>query len=638
MASVHALAVAGQDEAFIRRMLKQANMNVLRLALYQQTRDPELAAMEVVTEGRDGSPFLFTRVRREHYDRIQEKALAYLLNAPRAAPPPTRAEAAVMMEMFLGKTLSVEHLEFGWEDLSFEGFARRACWEKKPAAEILGQYHVTIVGAGFSGLLAGIQLDLLGIPYRIIERQAGIGGTWYLNDYPEARVDITSFIYQFKFEKDYPWKSHYATQAELQDYLAHIVDKYRLRDRIHLSTALQDARWDAEKAKWTLRVRHPDGRVETTDSDFVISASGLFSTPRLPDIPGIETFGGKMFHTTAWDHGYDYAGKRVAVIGTGSTGAQLVRGVAETAGSLTIYQRTPNWVNPTPGYRNPVSTELRWLLDNMPGYAAWYSYHHFTSQLQVEDLQMLDPEWRASGGLINEKNDRLREDLQAYVRSKVGDDDELYAKLIPDYAPLSRRLVVDNDWYDTLLRDNVTLQTNGIARFTETGIIANDGTLEDYDLVVLSAGFDVERYLWPVEYIGREGVTLKDLWEKDGARAHLTMTLPGFPNFAIMYGPNAGIVTGSFHSWIEVLSRYICGLITHTIEGDARSFEVRHEAYQSYNDRMDVALKAMLLEEEGGGGGYYINSFGRPGVSLPWTLEQWYALIRTPDFDEFRFE
>lgn len=334
--------VAAVDEAFLRRAVEQADVNALRLALYQQTRDPELSAMPVVKLTREGSPFQASVVALEHHRAVQDKAVAFLLAGAPQAPAPTRDEAGRMMEMFAGETLGRAHLDYGWEDLAFEGFPRAADWANRPSAEVLDKLHVTIIGAGFSGLLAAIQFERLGIPWRIVERQSGIGGTWWLNDYPEARVDVTTFLYQFKFEKDYPWKSHFATQAELQEYLDYIVDKYDLRRRIALNTKVTAARWQDQTKTWILDVEGPDGAAETVESNFVVSAAGLFSTPTLPDIEGIETFQGEMFHTTGWNHDYDLTGKRVAVVGTGSTGSQLARAVAAKAQSLTIYQRSPS--------------------------------------------------------------------------------------------------------------------------------------------------------------------------------------------------------------------------------------------------------------------------------------------------------
>lgn len=624
-----------RDEELLRHVVEHADLNALRLALYQQTRDPELAAIGVALQAREGSPFQARILAHADGERVKDRAVAFLMtHTDEPSITPTRVEADRMMEMFAGAPLSRAHLDYGWEDLAFEDFPRAAEWREKPSSDVLGGVNVTIIGAGFSGLLAAIQLDRLGIDYRIIERQAGVGGTWFLNDYPEARVDITSFLYQFKFEKDYPWKSFYATQAELLEYFDHLLDKYDLRRRITLNAKLQAAQWDESGKRWSLRFEHPGG-VELIESDFVISAAGLFSTPALPDIPGIETFRGEMFHTTNWNHAYDYGGRRVAVIGNGSTGSQLARGVAERAESLTIYQRSPKWLTRVGNYRDAVPPEMRWLLDNMPGYANWFCYGLHVAALQMDAFHDVDRAWQAGGGLINEKNDALRASLARFIRRKVGDG-QLSEQLTPSYAPLARRLVVDNGWYDTLLRDNVELVTGEIAGFTATGIVSADGVERPFDLVVLAAGFDVEKYLWPVDYIGRDGERISDAWRADGARAHLTLTVPGFPNFIIMYGPNAGILSGSFHSWIEIYTRYLCRLITETIERGAKSFEVKRSTFEAYNRALDAKMTEKLWLENRDAGGYYINGHGRPGVSMPWSLEEFYELIREPNLDEYR--
>jgi 4-hydroxyacetophenone monooxygenase len=625
------------DEAFIRRALEHANLNVLRIALYQHTGDQQLATMTVIKHARPGSPFLFSVLSPADDELVRQKAIAYLIENPASTvTTPSRAEAARLMELFTGDTLRPSEYDFGWEELAFDGFPRAARWTSAPPLSVIADYSVTIIGAGFSGLIAAIQLENLGIAYRIVERQAGLGGTWFLNDYPDARVDITSFLYQFKFEKSYPWKSYFATQDELRDYVDYIVDKYRLRDKISLNTKVTHAEWSVAEAKWVLQIENPDGTSETLHSNFVISASGLFSTPKLPDIPGIADFKGAMFHSTGWDHSYDYSGKRVAVVGTGSTGSQLVRGVAEKAGSLVIYQRTPNWITGIPGYRNKVEPEKRWLLDHMPGYAQWDGYSHHVSQLQMQAFHRIDRAWQAKGGLINEKNDQLREGLTSFIRKQVGDRDDLFEKLVPDFAPISRRLVVDNGFYKTLVRPNVTLETSGIDHFTPDGIVDNEGNERAFDLVVLCAGFKVSQYLWPVDYVGRDGMRLQDNWAEDGARAHITMTMPGFPNFFMLYGPNAGVRAGSFHTWVEIFSRYICNVIAQVIESESSTVEVTRQAYQSYNDRLDAEMREMLWEEEkGGGNSYYVNEFGRSGVNMPWTLQDFYEMVRAPDFVDF---
>ena len=623
---------------YLSKALELADANALRLALYQQTADPDLLAMQVHAVRRVGSAFAYTVLTPEDEARVRQKALEFLSQSEEThSASPTKSEAAKLMEAFTGRSLSAADIDYAWEDMNFEPFARGADWGVRPPQEVLDRYSVTIIGAGFSGLLAAIQMKRLGLKFRIIERQAGVGGTWFLNDYPEARVDVPSMLYQYKFESDYQWPSFFATQAELLDYVDYIIRKYDLSEAISTDTKVLSAIWSDERAKWRIEVEGPQGR-EGWDADFLISASGQFSTPRLPDIEGIEKFLGAMFHTTHWDHSFDYSGKRVAVIGNGSTGTQLLRAVAARASHVTVYQRTPNWITRTPGYRDETPAELQWLYERLPDYRRWVIFGLHVAQLQIDALHDLDPEWRAQGGLISEKNDNLRESLKRYIRRQIGEDEALCESLTPAYAPLARRLVVDNDWYQTLKQDHVELKCGAIQRMTETGIVSDDGTERDFDLIVLGAGFDVERFLWPAEYVGRDGQTPAALWEKDGARAYMALLLPDFPNFVMMYGPNAGILSGSFHSWIENYTRYFCKLITTTIESGARAFELKRSAFDSYNAKLDAALKEKLFEVENGGGGYYINSHGRPGVSMPWTLQQFYQMIREPDWDAYKLD
>ncbi len=625
------------DEKLLREALDECNLNCLRMSLYQQTADPDLRKMKIVPHNRRGTPFLNYLVDSSHHDELKEKAFRYLSSGDlEPAPAPDRNAALELMDMFQGgHNLDPSASGYGYEELAFEEFPREAKWKGEIPKDRLKNFKVTVIGSGFSGIMAAIQLDRLGIECRVLERQSGIGGTWELNDYPEARVDITTFLYQYKFVKKYPWKSYFATRDELKEYVDYVVDEYGIRDKIELSTKLLSAHWDNATKEWVLEIEGPDGSTETHLSNVVITACGLFSTPHLPDIPGIRDYKGKMFHTTAWDHDYDYTGKRIALIGTGSTGSQMAPDLARRGERLTIYQRTPNWVTPIRGYHDTVSPGVRWLLDNMPYYANWFAYNAHVAQLQNQAFHPIDPEWQAKGGHINEKNDQLRSGLTAYIRNKVGDRDDLFEKLVPDYAPLARRLVVDNGWYDTLLKDNVELETGGIQKFTEDGIISNDGVERKFDLIVLGAGFKVSQYLWPVEYVGRDGATLEDLWEKDGARAHLTMTMPGFPNFFMLYGPNAGTRSGSFHSWIEILVRYVGNVITEMVAQGASQVELKREAYCAYNDELDEEMSKMLWESEKGGGGYYVNEFGRSGVNMPWTLADFYARVKEPNIDDF---
>jgi 4-hydroxyacetophenone monooxygenase len=624
------------DEAFVRRVLRAANLNVLRVALYYQTGDEALAQMKVLERPVQGGALVAHVLDRAHRDELIEKAAAYLISGARPKPDPNKEQAVALMSLFSGHAPRPGDAEFGYEDMGFEASARHARWSGSVPVSRLKNFRVTVVGAGFSGIAAAVQLDRLGIAYEIIERQDDIGGTWHLNDYPEARVDISSFLYQYKFEKNYPWQSYFATRDELKKYLNFIVDKYGVRSKIRLRTVVNEASWSDAHQHWELELRNPDGVTENIRSNIVISCSGLFSTPNLPDIPGIDMFRGTMFHTTAWDHQYDYAGRRIAMIGTGSTGCQLMPRLAQSAEKVTVFQRTANWIMPVNGYHDHVSEDKRWLLDHFPGYSNWFLYSHYVGSLQKQEMEALDPEWIARGGKVNERNQRLATALTEFVRSKVGDRRDLLDALIPDHPPLARRLVIDNAWFDALMRENVELVTSGIERIGPDCVIDHNGRRHACDLIVLSAGFKVSKYLWPVNYRGRRGVSVREAWSRDGARAYLTMAIPDFPNFFILYGPNSGVRGGSFHSWVEIFMRYIGELLVKMLEEGKGEIEVRREAFESYNARMDEALKGLLWQSEGQGG-YFINEYGRVGTQMPWTADEFYDLVRKSDPQSYVF-
>ncbi len=619
------------DKQLVRDAIEEADMNALRVTLYQHTRDSRFKDMGVELKTIPGTPYDILAVPEEHHDTLKEAAFEYLTNPE--APVRThlsQEEVRELIDVFDSTPATDSVARFAYEELAFDGYKRSAAWQNgRPAAA--DDFEVLIIGAGFSAIVCAIQLQGLGIRYRIIERHGDFGGTWIWNAYPDARVDITNFIYSFTFEPDYPWQHAFAPREELLKYIDHLVEKYGLRTHTTFNTKVTRAEWQEETARWQVDLEGADGTPETIQPNIVLSCAGLFSTAKLPDIEGIETFNGAMFHTTQWDQDYDYTGKRVAIIGTGSTGSQLLPRVAEKAEFVSVYQRTPNWVTPVGRYRAPIPEPRKWLLANLPGYANWNRYTFVQASVRNQELQYLDEEWRAKGGKINEKNDNLREMLIGRIKHKMAAKPEYIEHLIPDFAPLSRRIVVDNGFYDTLLRDNVELVSDPIDCITPAGIRSNDGIQRNFDLIVLAAGFEVERYLWPVTYVGREGRTIEELWSEDGARAYVTMTLPGFPNFFMMYGPNAGVRAGSFHSAVEMLSRYICSAITQMIENGATSTELKREVYLDYNKRLDEGMTALLWEEEKGGKSYYLNQHGKSGVNMPWRMHEFYDLIYEAD-------
>jgi len=629
------------EEAAVRAAVEQANLNVLRIALLQVTGDESLAQMQVDKIPMRGGAFFAYVLNERHHHELKDKAVEFILSQKGLVPPPpTDVEARRLMELLTGDALSDREFRFGLEEVAFADFPREARWTMGEAPAAREHFRIVIVGAGASGIASAIQFERLGVPYRIIERQSDIGGTWQLNHYPDARVDTNSYLYQFKFVKNYPWSEYFASQGEVKSYLKQVATEFGVLDKIEFDIELTTATYDEDSATWDLELTEQNGGTTNFQANVVISAAGLFSTPKIPDIEGIGDFEGRIFHTTDWDDSYDYAGKQLALIGNGSTGTQLMPKLAQTADRLTVFQRTPQWISKMEGYRDKVPASVQWLFDHVPYYWNWFCYSSQMTTSGMQGAQEYDREWQQRGGAISQRNDGLRAALTEYIESKVGDDPELMAKCLPDYAPLARRLVVDNGWYDALLQDNVDMVTDGIARITSTGIVSNAGEEIKVDAIALAAGFEVSRYMWPVKYVGREGVTLEDLWDKDGARAYLGMAIPRFPNLFIFYGPNAQPRAGGFLSWIEIWSRYIAQSVVMMIEGGFRSMEARQDVHDEYNERMDAAMKDLIWEREGPTTttNYYVNKHGRQGVQMPWLLADYHELVIAPDPDDFNLE
>ena len=394
-----------ERKAFIRQAIQTANSNALRLALYQVTGDPELAAMKPYQLEIRGGALLQNAVRPEDLASLHDKAVAYLFSTgdkPVVLPPPDAAEAKRLMGLFCAQQISENYARFGLEELAYDEYPRDAKWSNKPSPEVLSSLRVLVVGAGISGIAAAIQLSRLGIPYTVIERQVDIGGTWQLNNYPQARVDTSSYLYQFKFEKNYPWAEFFAARNDTMKYLHHVAGRRGVLENFRFEIQVVAAKWHEDRGVWVATLRHADGREEQFTANFIISGSGLFATPNsTPDIAGLDDFKGRIFHTALWDQSYDFAGKRIALIGTGSTGTQLMPALAEAAGQLTVYQRTPSWIFGVEGYRSPVPDETQWLFDHLPYYWNWISYSAFDTAMQLQNAQSYDREWRNTHGGVS---------------------------------------------------------------------------------------------------------------------------------------------------------------------------------------------------------------------------------------------
>lgn len=626
------------EEKLARKAVDSANLNVLRMALYQATGDEALAELPLAEVTVRGGLNTVLTVAPEHQEGLKAKALDFLRTRAADFVPevPSDDELRRMMTLMRGEELSDRSFAYRRAMPAFEDHPRAAHWTDRPV--VPRGFRVAVIGTGFSGLGTAVQLERLGIPYDVFERRDEVGGTWSINTYPDARTDTMNFTYQFSFVKNYPWTEYFARQGEVRGYLEHVADSFGVTPHIQFGSDVTNATWDEEEQVWRLTVRR-GGRTEVVTANVVVSGAGLFGVPRDLDIPGADEFTGRVVHTTRWSPDVEVAGKRVAVIGNGSTGVQLLKRVAEEASQVYVHQRTPQWISPRENYGAPIEPEVRWLLDNMPYYWNWYSYEMLSFGIAAQGLQE-----RASGlGEPFEATSALNglaASLTAYIESKVGSDPELMAKLVPDFVPVARRLVVDNGWYESLLRDNVELVTDGIERITANGVVTSDGVEREVDVIVAAIGFAVTKYLFPSTYQGAGGSWLHERWEEaPGPMAYLGVAVPDFPNLFLLYGPNSQPRNGSIPSWIEVWSRYVCQSIVMMLESGNRRIEVRSEVFDKYNAEMDAVAQNLIWNDPASKDrNYYVNEWGRSQVNAAWRVEDYHAFFVRPDPEDFHLD
>lgn len=622
----------------MRNALLQADTLALRAVLVQLTGDASLEAMKTVPMARGLTE---AAVIADPADDavIREKALGLLReirDGKRQVPlPPRGAELHRLVNLAACAQIPDEKLGFYLEELALDRMPRQFDWSAGPSPELRKQFHVLVIGAGFGGLNAAIQLKDAGIPHTVVEKNPGVGGTWWQNTYPGFRVDVASRVYSYTFEADYDWEHTFAPRAEIHAYIEHIARKYGVRDSIRFNTEVVGATWDDIDGEWHVRLRSPFAVDETVRANAIISGVGLLDRPVLPDIEGRDSFEGKMFHTARWDHSYDYRGKRVGVIGTGATSMQLVPDVAPEVEKLVVFQRSAGWVVPVHGYRDPVTPETRWLYQHVPYYVNWFRLRmiYNAGDDMLLDAYDMDPEWHEQGS-VNRKNHVLRERLVDYLKTKLESRPDLIEKCIPNYPPLAKRIILDNGWFDALLRPNVVLTTDRIKRITPKGVLMESGREHEFDLLVLASGFRPNDFLWPMDFVGRDGITLNELWAKDGARAYLGMMMPGFPNLWCLYGPNTNQKTGGPVMWGEMQTRYALGCIKEMLDHGWKSMDVKREVYEDHQRKMDAVLEHSIWMDQSQRS-YYRNDFGRVATNTAWGSIDYWTWTKRPNLEDF---
>jgi 4-hydroxyacetophenone monooxygenase len=477
-----------------------------------------------------------------------------------------------------------------------------------------------------------------GIACRIFEKNTEYGGTWWENRYPGAGVDTPNQIYSFSFAK-HDWTRYFALQGELHAYFSGVAERFGLRDVTSFGVAVRRCEWNPAAAKWAVTVADATGVEQTHDADAVISAVGILNNPQFPEIAGLETFPGRVVHTAQWPADLEVAGKRVALVGNGASAMQVAPAIADKVAHLTIFARSKQWAAPFPQFGKAVPEEVRYLLQAVPLYQAWYQQRlTWTFNDRIHSSLQKDPDWPEPARALNAMNDAHRRYFTNYVKEELGARQDLLEKVLPDFPPYAKRMLMDNGWYRTVARENVTLVTQRLAAVDGGRLIAADGTQAEADILIFATGFTATQLLASYEVIGRDGVKLSDVWETDNARAYLGSAIPGFPNFFTLVGPNIGLGHGgSMIKAVELQTDYVIDILAAMFGKAARSVEVREDVFEDYNKRLDEAHDRMVWTHQGAEN-WYRNARGRVVAITPWRNDDFWRMTRAADAADYVFE
>lgn len=477
--------------------------------------------------------------------------------------------------------------------------------------------RVAVIGSGFGGLGAAVRLRRDGITdFVVLERAGSVGGTWRDNSYPGCACDVPSHLYSFSFAPNPDWPRTFSGQRHIRAYLEHVTDTFGLRPHVRPHHEVRLMRWIAESAHWEIETTRG-----TLTADVVVSATGALSDPKVPDVPGLDSFPGKVFHSARWDHGYDMRGKRVAVVGTGASAIQIVPALQPDVARLTLFQRTPAWVLPRTD--RPITAVERWLHRKVPVTgAARRQLLWGIRELQVQAFTRRTSELR------------LVEQLAKANIARAVKDPVLRARLTPSYRIGCKRILLSSSYYPALARPNVDVVASGLAEVRGSTVVAADGTETEVDAIVFGTGFHVTDMPIAERVVGADGITLAEAW-KDGMESLRGATAAGFPNWLTVIGPNTGLGNSSMILMIEAqlnyLSDYLRALGTL---GEGASLTPQPAAVAAWNHRVQERMKRTVWST-GGCSSWYQDAGGRNTTLWPGTTTEFRRATRTVDLGEY---
>lgn len=630
-----------EDDEALRAIVAKAELPVLLTALAAATGDlsaltperrpplpPRIRAMllhggmaeEQQADVRAAAFELLRRVRDEHITRVAplgedelRTALAYFGNSD--------AEERIGL--------------LAHESAHPSSYAGRPDWTIDQVAPDR-DYKVLVVGAGVSGIAAAHRLRQVGIDFDMIELGEDLGGTWWKNKYPGVRLDTPTFGYSYSFAVRGDWPHQFAAGHEIQAYLADIAERSGFADRIEYRTRLTRAAHDEATGTWTATLTRGDGSTEQRVYHAIFSGTGQLDLPRIAEFPGQHEFTGLQVHSQEWDPATDTAGKRIAVIGSGASAYQIVPSLVDDAASMVVFQRTPPWISPAPEYHAETDATTAWLIRKVPHYAQWWRLW-VTMQGAIGRFGSVkvDPGWRNLPLTLSERNQIMRDEIVDYLEQTYAGRPDLLQAAIPSYPPGGKRMLRDNGvWARALQQPQTTLATSPIDHFDAAGIVTQDGTRYDVDLVIYATGFRASDYLSGIEVIGRTGQELHDYWDGD-AKAWAGITVPGYPSLFLLMGPNANHVGGgNTHFTVERGVEYGLKLIRAALERGAKGFDVKQQALDDFVEFVEEENRLMAWAQPGLTN-WYKNANGRASQVWPYDDFVYWRITETPDLGDY---
>ncbi|MEY2927566.1 MAG: hypothetical protein RL367_2043 [Pseudomonadota bacterium] len=620
------------SDAEIDEAIKFTDTMALRGLIYQLTGDEELATIKV-EKVRVFFADAYAPADEDGTALIQRKAAAFLKSYRDAGAGPVgpgpMERLAKSLALAAGEALIDSELPMWIEETAINPWSRALEGEVPSNPD----FTVAVIGAGMGGLCAAVQLEKAGIPYFVIEKNSEVGGTWYENRYPGARVDTPSRAYTHIFGADFVFDCPFSPQEDNEKYFNWVADHFGVRAKVRFNSEVTAMDWDEAAKLWRISA---DGQAFTANA--IICATGLLARPNLPNLAGMDSFTGPAFHTARWPAGLDVTGKRVAVIGTGATGYQLIPELAKLAGQVTVFQRKPQWIFAVPGYLSKLPPAVNWLDRNLPYHINFMRFrtNWLTGEHVYGDVFNLDPDWPG----VDDKsalNREIRDARIAFIRESFAANPDMADAMIPPHPPFSARPILVDDAdniYHAVQRDNVTLVTGGVERITTNTVVAG-GTGYPADVIIYATGFKANDLLWPMAIRGRGGVSIGDIWARDGCRAYASGSMiPAFPNFFMLYGPNTNPANGGgIVNHEEMVTRFALECCARLMGEGKRAVEVTQAGFDRFNALLDVREKGKIYTDPRAQN-FFMNPHGRSSVMCPFApSELWRMLKPLPDAD-----